>query len=69
MPSYLDALTREQLKHMNGPIDRFLTDYKNWGIGQGGKQRTVLFFPGGLGSELDAGPSAVRSQRGHRLCL
>ena len=52
MPSYLDALTEEQLKHMDGTIDTFLAGYKNWGIARGAQQRTVLFFPGGLGSEL-----------------
>jgi hypothetical protein len=52
MAGYMDALTEQQLKHMNGAIDTFLGRYKTFGIPRGDQQKTVLFFPGGLGSEL-----------------
>jgi hypothetical protein len=47
----MDELTQQQLAHMNGAIDTFLRQYQA-SIARGGPQKTVLFFPGGLGSEL-----------------
>jgi hypothetical protein len=52
MAGYMDELTQQQLKHMDGAIDTFLTHYRDIGIARGDQQKTVLFFPGGLGSEL-----------------
>lgn len=58
MLSYMDALTVEQLKHMHGAIRVFLDGYVANGIGRGAQQKTVLFFPGGLGSELSQADEA-----------
>jgi len=52
MPSYIQSLIQEQLKQLDGAIDTFLDGYRDWGIARGDKQRTVIFFPGGLASEL-----------------
>jgi hypothetical protein len=45
MAGYMGDLTQQQLTHMNGAIDTFLTHYRDVGIGRREQQKTVLFFP------------------------
>jgi pimeloyl-ACP methyl ester carboxylesterase len=50
MPTYGDVLVAEQLLQTGHAIDKFLDSYvKNQ---RNPEQRTVIFFPGGMGSEL-----------------
>src|SRR5262249_250408 len=50
MSDYDAQLMNEQLQKMDGAIESFLTSY-NTHRGSD-KQRTVIFLPGGMGSEL-----------------
>lgn len=61
MAGYMDELTKEQLKHMNGAIDTFLGSYKASRNDHPDRQKTVLFFPGGMGSELSQANNAFGS--------
>src|SRR4029453_11207699 len=48
--TYSDGLTAEQSLQMDGAIGTFLDSYATHRLTP--HQRTVIFFPGGMGSEL-----------------
>ena len=48
--AYTDGLTAEQILQMDGAIGTFLDSYATHRLTP--QQRTVIFFPGGMGSEL-----------------
>lgn len=58
MPTYDECLIQEQLRRLDGTIDRFLEGFADRIDRLGEAQRTLIFLPGGMGSELARADSA-----------
>jgi hypothetical protein len=52
MSPYEETLVAEQLKRMDGPVNQFLADFATRRSRLGDGQRTLIFFPGGMASDL-----------------